>query len=65
VPNGGDKPTGVLVAEQRAGRGNKGMAETERWRSIAGREAEVAKLKVDDDPTNRRGCSKCPMNNTD
>lgn len=36
VLNGGDKPTGVLVAGQGVGSGNKGIAEAERTRSEAG-----------------------------
>jgi hypothetical protein len=34
--NGGDQPTGVLVARQSVGSGNKGIAEAERTRSAAG-----------------------------
>jgi hypothetical protein len=29
--NGGDQPTGVLVAGQSVGSGNKGIAEAEHW----------------------------------
>ena len=36
VLNGGDKPTGVLVAGQGVGSGNKGIAEAGRAKSEAG-----------------------------
>lgn len=35
--NGVDQSTGLLLAGQRAGRGNKGIAEAERSRSAAGK----------------------------
>jgi len=41
VLNGGDQPTGVLVAGQGVGSGNKGIAEAERSKSEAGRDLRI------------------------